>query len=84
MGKDDMPGIIRPNRRRGETRWARFWRRRRMNAVRNSSDHAVVVAIGIFAGLALLGAVLFFGLRGARFQPGPGLRGAEVFKSPAR
>lgn len=68
MDKDMIPGILRVNRRRGESRWQRFWRRRRMNSVRNSSDHATVVAIGIVAGIVLLVAVLILGFRGADFS----------------
>ena len=70
MEKDEIPQIVRPNRRRTESRWARFWRRRRMNSIRNSSDQAVYTALALLAIVALLGLIVFFGMRDAEFGAG--------------
>ena len=58
MDKDVIPGILRVNRRRAESRWEAFGRRRRLKSIRQSSDHATVVAIGIVAGIVRIVAVL--------------------------
>lgn len=58
MGRDDIPGILKNRGRRRESRWERFWRKRRMNALRNSSDHATAMAIGIVAFILIIGALL--------------------------
>lgn len=63
-----MAGILKGKGRGRESRWARYWRKRRMNAVRNSSDHATYMAVGILVAVVVLGAVLFVALRGAKFS----------------
>jgi hypothetical protein len=76
--KEEIPRIIRPNRQRGESKWQRFWRRRRMNSIRNSSDHAVFTAVSLFLILLAVGLLAFFGMRGAQLG-GPSPSGTEMF-----
>ena len=78
MAKNDLPNILKPRRLRGENRWQRFWRRRRMNSVRNSSDHAAVMAVGILVALILLAGALVFVARNARLPAGPGKPGLTL------
>lgn len=66
--KSNEPGILRNSKRPHETRWQRYWRKRRMNSLRNSSDHAVFMAVCLIAIAMLLGALLYFGMKGARFE----------------
>lgn len=80
MARDDIPNILKSRHRRSETRWQRFWRRRRMNAVRNSSDHAMFVAVGILLALILLGGALVFVARNASFPAGPDKSGPALPK----
>jgi hypothetical protein len=68
--KDETPQIINPKRRNGESRWQRFWRKRRMNSIRNSSDHAVYTALALFAAVLLIAVIAFLGTRGVSFQGG--------------
>jgi hypothetical protein len=80
VGHEDIPKILKNRGRQPESRWQRYWRKRRMNAVRNSSDHASYMAIGILIAILVLGALLFFALRGADLprRTGPGT--PEVLK----
>jgi len=71
MDKDEMPRIISPGRRRGESRWQKYWRKRRMNSLRNSSDHAVFMALALVAVFLLIVTVAILGSRGAKFDGGP-------------
>jgi len=74
VAKDDTPNILKTRNRRGESRWQRFWRRRRMNAVRNSSDQAAMMAVGLPVVVLLLVAALVFVARHANLPSGPGFR----------
>ncbi len=78
MEKDEIPRIVSPKRRAGESRWQRFWRKRRMNSLRNSSDHAVSMALTLVAVVLVLAAVVVLGMRGAKFDSGPP-KGLELF-----
>lgn len=78
MGRDDTPNILKSRTRGKESRWQRFWRRRRMNAVRNSSDHAAFMAVGIVVGLLAIGIALFLVTRGAAFPRGGASGGSET------
>jgi hypothetical protein len=84
MGEDDTPNILKSRTRGKESRWQRFWRRRRMNAVRNSSDHAVFMAVGITTGLLVIGTALFLMTRGASFSGGGASGGYETPKAGFR
>jgi hypothetical protein len=84
VGKDDTPNILKSRARRRESRWQRFWRRRQMNAVRNSSDHAAFMAVGIVAALLAIGIALFLAARSARFPTGGAPGGIEIPKAGLR
>jgi hypothetical protein len=71
MEKNEIPQIISPKRRPGESRWQRYWRKRRMNALRNSSDHAVHLALALIGVILLIAALAILGMRGAKFDSGP-------------
>lgn len=84
MGQEDIPKILRNRGRQPESRWQRYWRKRRMNAVRHSSDHASYMAVGILIAILVLGALLFIALRGADLPQRSGPGTPEVFKPGAR
>jgi len=66
--KDKIPQIINPKRRQGESRWQRYWRKRRMKSIQNSSDHAVFTALALLAVILLIAAIAILGIRGAKFD----------------
>lgn len=65
---DELPGRPRINQQHRESGWARFWRRRRIKAISNSSDHATVIGFGMVIGIVLIVAVLVLGFRGVDFS----------------
>lgn len=67
MDRSD-PSLKRRSRHRRESTWQRFWRKRRMRALRNSSEHAVYFAVGFLTLLVALGLLLYFGLRDANLS----------------
>lgn len=84
MGKDDLPGILRNRSRRKETRWQRYWRKRRMHALRNSSDHATAMAIGILFAILLIGALLVVAVKRGGFSSFRSPKGIEMLKPPGQ
>jgi hypothetical protein len=55
-----------------------------MNAVRNSSDHAAFMAVGIVAVLLAIGIALFLAARSATFPRGGAPGGLEIPKAGQR
>lgn len=55
-----------------------------MNAIRNSSDHAVFVAVGVVAVLLAIGIALFLAARSATFPKGGVSGGLEIPKAGLR
>lgn len=82
MGKDDLPGILRNSGRPKESRWQRYWRKRRMRALRNSSDHATAMAIGILFIVLLISALLVIAAKRGGLSSFRSPKGIESLKPP--
>ena len=65
-------------RKSWESPWQRFWRKRRMNALRNSSDHAMYMAITLVFIVLVLGGLVYLGVSEAG-GPTPSSGGLELF-----